>query len=478
MNYKMIASVIGKVLFFEGIMLLIPFFVSFHYSDPWEAFAFPSLLAFVTSLLMQLPQRGNKDVIYAREGFLIAGLSWVIMSVIGALPFVISGEIPNFEDALFETISGFTTTGASILTDVESLCHSSLLWRSFTHFIGGMGILVFISAILNQTSDKSINTLKAEVPGHSVSKLVPRAKASSTILYGIYVVLTLAEIVLLLAGGMPLFDSLVHALGTAGTGGFGIKGDSIASYSPYLQWVITIFMLIFGVNLNLYYAVLLKKLDIVKSSNELWVYLGIFGVSVVAITANIYPIYSNLSDSLRLSAFQVSSILTTTGYATTNYDLWPSLSKAIIFLLMFCGGCMGSTAGGLKISRIAVITQVIKNELNRVLRPRVIRIIKLNGKQLDDAATHDIIAYFLIYLSIIFATFLLISFENFDVETNLTAAIACVNNVGPGFSIVGPSGNYAAYSAFSKIVLSFAMLLGRLEIYPVLLMLMPMKRSR
>lgn len=459
-------------------MLLIPYFLSFYYGDYWAAYGLPALTAFTASLLMQIPYRGNKGIIYVREGFTIACLSWFVISAIGAMPFVISGEIPSYVDALFETISGFTTTGASILTDVESLCHSSLLWRSFTHFIGGLGILVFVTAIINQSSDKSINTIKAEVPGHNISKLAPRAKASSMILYEIYIGLTVIEILLLYFGGMPLFDSIVHALGTAGTGGFGIKADSIASYSSYCQWVIAIFMVIFGVNLNLYYALLIKRFDIIKASNELWLYLGIILTGITAIAINIYPVCDNLLDSVRLSAFQVSSVVTTTGYATADFNLWPSLSKAILFVLMFCGGCMGSTAGGLKVSRITVLVQLIRNELQRVFRPRVIKIVKLNGKQLDATATHDIVAYFLVYLMITVATFLLISFENFGLETNLTATISCVNNVGPGFAVVGPTGSYTAYSDFSKVVLSMAMLLGRLEIYPILLFFVPLKRSR
>ena len=405
-------------------------------------------------------------------------LSWISISAIGALPFVISGEIPSYIDAFFETVSGFTTTGASILTDVESMSRGLLFWRSLTHWLGGMGVLVFVMAIMEKVPDRSINILRAEMPGHSVDKLVPRSRSTAKILYYIYLALTVLEVVFLLCGGMPLYDSIVHALGTAGTGGFGIKADSIASYSHYLQWVITVFMLLFGVSFSLYYLILLRKWKAVLGSNELRCYLGIGFASFVIITINIYPMYGNIADAVRLSAFQVSSLLTTTGYATADFDLWPQLSKAVLFLLMFSGGCMGSTAGGLKISRIVVLAQSVRNELRRALLPRSVSSVKLNGRRLDPLEVKAVHSYFAIYLSVIIAVFLLISFEPFGMETNLSAAVSCVNNIGPGFHLVGPAANYAAYSGFSKLVLSLAMLLGRLEIFPMLLLFSPQLWSR
>lgn len=459
---------------FEAALLMIPLAVSLVFGESCAvAFIISVLIALVPGLALTLLCRGAQKDIFIREGLAIVALSWVCISAVGALPFVISGEIPSYIDAFFETVSGFTTTGASILTDVESMSRGLLFWRSLTHWLGGMGVLVFVMAIMEKVPDRSINILRAEMPGHSVDKLTPRSKSTAKILYYIYLALTALEIVFLLLGGMPLYDSIVHALGTAGTGGFGIKADSIASYSHYLQWVITVFMLLFGVSFNLYYLLLLKKWRAVLDSNELKCYFGIWLAAFLIIAVNIYPLYGSVADAIRLSAFQVSSLVTTTGYATADFNLWPQLSKAVLFLLMFAGGCMGSTAGGLKMSRIVVLAQSVRNELRHALRPRAVSSVRLNGRRLDPQEVKSVHSYFAIYITVIIAVFLLISFEPFGFETNLSAAVSCVNNIGPGFDLVGPAASYADYSGFSKLVLSLAMLLGRLEIFPMLLLFSP-----
>ena len=479
MRYKIVLHTVGRVILFEAILLLLPLAAALIYGESCaEAFIITILIAAALGFAVSRLCSGAEKDIFIREGLAIVSLSWISISAIGALPFVISGEIPSYIDAFFETVSGFTTTGASILTDVESMSRGLLFWRSLTHWLGGMGVLVFVMAIMEKVPDRSINILRAEMPGHSVDKLVPRSRSTAKILYYIYLALTVLEVVFLLCGGMPLYDSIVHALDTAGTGGFGIKADSIASYSHYLQWVITVFMLLFGVSFSLYYLILLRKWKAVLGSNELRCYLGIGFASFVIITINIYPMYGNIADAVRLSAFQVSSLLTTTGYATADFDLWPQLSKAVLFLLMFSGGCMGSTAGGLKISRIVVLAQSVRNELRRALLPRSVSSVKLNGRRLDPLEVKAVHSYFAIYISVIIAVFLLISFEPFGMETNLSAAVSCVNNIGPGFALIGPSASYAAYSGFSKLVLSLAMLLGRLEIFPMLLLFSPQLWSR
>lgn len=474
MKYKIVFYTVGRVMLFEAALLMIPLAVSFVFGESCAvAFIISALIALVPGLALTLLCRGAQKDIFIREGLAIVALSWVCISAVGALPFVISGEIPSYIDAFFETVSGFTTTGASILTDVESMSRGLLFWRSLTHWLGGMGVLVFVMAIMEKVPDRSINILRAEMPGHSVDKLTPRSKSTAKILYYIYLALTALEIVFLLLGGMPLYDSIVHALGTAGTGGFGIKADSIASYSHYLQWVITVFMLLFGVSFNLYYLLLLKKWRAVLDSNELKCYFGIWLAAFLIIAVNIYPLYGSVADAIRLSAFQVSSLVTTTGYATADFNLWPQLSKAVLFLLMFAGGCMGSTAGGLKMSRIVVLAQSVRNELRHALRPRAVSSVRLNGRRLDPQEVKSVHSYFAIYITVIIAVFLLISFEPFGFETNLSAAVSCVNNIGPGFDLVGPAASYADYSGFSKLVLSLAMLLGRLEIFPMLLLFSP-----
>ncbi len=474
MNYKIILNTLGKVILLEAALLLLPAGVGIIYREECTAsLALTALLAAVIGSALSLLFRTETENLNTRDGFAIVSLSWLSISMIGALPFVISGEIPRFVDAFFETVSGFTTTGASILNNVESMSRGLLFWRSFTHWLGGMGVLVFIMAIMDKAPDRSINILRAEMPGHSVDKFTPKSRNTAKTLYYIYLAMTAAEFVLLLCGGMPIFDSAVHALGTAGTGGFGIKADSIASYSAYLQWVITVFMLLFGVSFNIYFLLLMKRWKSAAASNELWCYLGIFAAAFVIVTVNIYPMYDSLAESVRLSAFQVSSIITTTGFATADFNLWPQLSKGILVILMFCGGCMGSTAGGFKMSRITALLQIAGNEIRRSVSPRSVSAVRLNGRTLTAQEEKGVLSYLVLYLSVIVTVFLLISFEPFGFETNFTAAVSCVNNIGPGFALVGPAANYASFSSFSKVVLSLAMLMGRLEIYPLLSLLIP-----
>ncbi len=383
MNRRMIFYVIGQIINIEAALLLLPAAVSLYYKEEClTAFLITAGIALTVGLILTLTSRPGNHLIYAKDGFVIVTLAWLAMSVIGALPFVISGEMSNYIDAFFETVSGFTTTGASVLTDVEKMSQGLLFWRSFTHWIGGMGVLVFVMAIIPNISDRSIHIIRAEMPGPIVGKLVPKLKNTAKILYLIYIVMTVLEVVFLLCGGMPLYDSMVHAFGTAGTGGFGIKASSLAGYSPYLQWVIAVFMLLFGINFNIYYLVLIRRFRSVFRSTEMWSYIGLVVLSISAITVNIYPVSQSFSEALRLSAFQVSSVITTTGYATADFNLWPEMSKGILLFLMFIGGCAGSTAGGLKVSRVVILLKMIRRELNRMLHPRSVSVVKFEGEYL------------------------------------------------------------------------------------------------
>ncbi len=475
MNRRMVLNTVGHIILAEAALLLLPAIVSLIYMEKclW-AFLITIGIALALGLILKFTTRPDNKVIYAKEGFVIVTYAWVMMSAIGALPFMISGEITNFADAFFETVSGFTTTGASILTDVEALSKGLLFWRSFTHWIGGMGVIVFVMAIIPNITDRSMHIMKAEVPGPSVDKLVPKARDSAKILYMIYMAMTVIMFLMLVFGGMPVFDSAVHALGTAGTGGFGIKANSVAGYSPYSQWVITVFMLLFSVNFNLYYLLLIRKFRSILKSTELWFFLGLVAVSIGIITADIYPMYSSLSETLRVSSFQVASIISTTGYSTTDFNTWSSLSKAIILMLMVVGGCAGSTAGGLKNSRVVMLLKTVYREFKKLLHPRSVRAVSMEGKRVDEHILNGVTSYFAIYAICIVVIFIILSIEPFDLETNLSATLTCFNNVGPGLGGVGPAASFANYTSFSKILLSFAMLMGRLEIFPLILGLNPL----
>ncbi|MBO5321520.1 MAG: TrkH family potassium uptake protein [Clostridia bacterium] len=478
MNGKMIIYMLGKIAQLEAVIMLPSLICSIIYRENQVilAFAVTILLCLGVGLLLSLIGKPRDKVIFAKEGFVIVALAWIIMSALGALPFVISGEIPEFVDAFFETVSGFTTTGASILTNIEALSKGLLFWRSFTHWVGGVGVLVLVMAILVSDSGRTMHILRAEMPGPTVGKLLPRVKSTAKILYLIYIFLSALQVAFLLFGGMSLYESLIHMFGTAGTGGFSVNADSIASYSPYLQWVITIFMIIFGVNFNLYYFILAKRFKAVLKSEEFWVYLSVAFVSSGVIAVNIFNNIremATVSDSIRHAAFQTASIMTTTGYATTDFNLWPTLSKTILLLLMFIGACAGSTAGGLKVSRVIMLFKSIKANLKHALHSRSVETVKFEGKPLDREMVSGVNGYLCIYVFCFAAIVVILGFDIFDFETNFSAAAACFNNVGPGFGFVGPAASYADYSVISKLTLSAAMLLGRLEIYPIILLFSP-----
>ncbi len=475
MNLRMILYTVGQIIRLEAALLLLPLAVALCYGEDCAlGLGLTALLALVIGTLLTFRGRPKNTVIYAPEGFVITALAWTLLSAIGALPFVISGEIPHYVDAFFEIVSGFTTTGASILTNLEAMSHGLLFWRSFTHWIGGMGVLVLMMAIMPSNSGRTIHIMRAEMPGPVVGKLAPRVRDTAKILYLIYIGMTVVLMVLLLCGGMNLFESAVHAMGTAGTGGFGVKSDSLGSYSPYIQWVITVFMLLFGVNFNVYYLLLIRRVKAVCKSGELWLYLGVVGIITAVITANVRGLYGTFEESLRHAAFQVSSIVTTTGFASVNFETWPQLAKSLLFLLMFVGGCAGSTAGGLKMSRLLLLFKQLRRNLRSMLHPRSVNVVKMEGKPVDEVTMENTSSYFALYAIILAGLTVALSlFDPFEFETNFSAAATCFNNVGPGFNEVGPAGSFAVYSIPSKILLSFAMLLGRLEIYPILLAFAP-----
>lgn len=470
---------VGKVVLLEAALMLPALITSLIYKEACvTAIAASMGICLLTGALLTVVFKPSSNVIFAKEGFVIVALCWIVLSALGALPFYISREIPSYIDAFFETASGFTTTGASILTDVEAMSRGLLFWRSFTHWVGGMGVLVFVMAVVNSLSDRSIHILRAESPGPVVGKIVPKMKQTTRILYIIYIVLTVVNVIFLLIGGMPLFDSIVHAVGTAGTGGFGIKADSFGSYSPYLQWVTTVFMFIFGVNFNIYYLVISGKFKTIFKSTELKFYLAVVALAITLISINIYPIFGSVSDAVRHAAFQTGTVMSTTGYATTDFNQWPAFSKAIIFLLMFMGGCAGSTAGGFKCSRIVILIKKVRREVKKLLHPRSVNAMHFEGKGVENQVISSVSAYTIVYIMLMCAVFVIISLDGFDFETNISATVSCVNNVGPAFSVAGPASNYAAFSPLSKIVLSFAMLFGRLEIYPMLIALSPSTWSK
>ena len=475
MNKRMVFYMLGRIIYLEAFVLTLPLICSVIYREKCTfAFIITIAIALICGFILTFFNKPKDKTIFAKEGFVIVALAWILLSAIGALPSYISREIPSFTDAFFETASGFTTTGASILKDVEALSKGILFWRSFTHWIGGMGVLVLMMAIAPTESGRTIHIMRAEMPGPIVGKLVPRIRSTAKILYLIYLVMTAVQIILLLCGGMPLFQSLIYSLGTAGTGGFSCDAESLAGYSPYIQWVIAVFMVLFGINFNLYYLLLMRKARAVFGSEEFWTYIGIVIFATTAITYNLFPIYNNISDSLRHAAFQVATIISTTGYTTTDFNLWPTLSKGILLLLMFSGACAGSTAGGLKISRIVLLFKQSRSNLKRMLHSRSVDAIRFEGKKIDRETITNVSTYFAVYCFCIAVIFVILcAFDSFDLETNISAVVSCFNNIGPGFSVVGPMGSYADYSIVSKWALSAGMLLGRLEIFPLLLLFAP-----
>ena len=473
MNYKMMGRFIAQILSIEGIFMIPAVMIGFWGGETGAVQAFlvtMALIAVLTTILFLLCRKAP-SAFYAKEGLVCVGISWVVLSLVGCLPFYISREIPVYIDAFFEIVSGFTTTGSSILPNVEALSGSLLYWRSFSHWLGGMGVLVFLLAFTGeQGKGFTMHLLRAESPGPSVGKLVPKMRKTASILYLIYIGLTVLNIIFLLLGNMPLFDAVCTAFGTAGTGGFGIKNDSMAGYSPYLQNVTTVFMALFGINFSCYYLILLGQVRNVFKDEELRLYLGIIFGSILLIVLNLRGFYDTLGETIRHAAFTVSTIITTTGFATTDFDLWPAFSKAIIMLLMIVGACAGSTGGGLKVARLLLLWKSLRRNIGQVLKPRKVQVVRNNGAVVDEKILDNANAYLAAYVVIIFVSYLLVSLDNFSVGTNFTAVLACFNNIGPGLEAVGPTCNYSAYSTLSKLVLSFDMLAGRLEIFPMLVL--------
>lgn len=480
MNYRMVSYYIGRILLIEALLLIFPAIGAIIYGeDTLLSFAVTiAALTITGSLAVRIkPQKTN---IYAKDGYAIVALTWILMSLFGALPFYLSGHIPSFTDSFFETVSGFTTTGSTILSNVEALPKSLLFWRSFTHWIGGMGILVFVIAIMPKAESSSMHVMRAEVPGPTVGKLVSKLRASARILYGIYCVLTAIQIIMLVAGGMPLFDSIVSSFATAGTGGFGVLNNSIEGYnSLYSEMVIAVFMLIFGINFNLYYMFLIKQGKQAIKSEELRWYLGIIAASVIIIAISLFTTkHDGLAESFRYAFFQVSSIITTTGFSTTNFDTWPMIAKFVLVFLMFIGACAGSTGGGIKVSRLIILVKSSLRDIRKAINPRSIETVKIDRKTVEEPVVKSVSVFLSTYMLVMAVSMLIISIDGFDFETTSTSVIACMGNIGPGMGAVGPYGNFSDFSMFSKLVLSFDMLAGRLELIPMLMLFSPYAWSR
>lgn len=470
MNYRIIAYIVGWVFNLQAIFMVLPVLTAMVYGEK-DIFAF--FAAIVVCLVIGLPltrKKPTNKVFYIKDGCVAVALSWIVLSITGAIPFVLSGAIPHPIDAIFETVSGFTTTGASILTEVESLPRSILFWRSFSHWIGGMGVLVFLLSLLPLAGGYHMNLMRAESPGPSVSKLVPKVQSTAKILYSIYLGMTVLQIIFLLLGKVPLFDTLCITFGSAGTGGFGIKNDSLGSYSTYCQVVTTIFVILFGVNFSAYYLILTKKFKAAFHIEEIRYYFGIILASIILIAINTRHMFSGFAQAFQQSAFQVGSIITTTGYSTTDFNQWPALSKTILVLLMFIGACAGSTGGGIKVSRIVLLLKAARKEFQLYLHPNAVKKIKMDQKTVPHETLRSTNIFLSVYLVIFCASVLLISLDNFDLITNFTSVAATLNNIGPGLEIVGPMGNFSSFSYLSKSVLIFDMLAGRLEIFPLLLL--------
>ena len=473
MNFKMMGRFVAQILSIEGVFMIPALFISLYYGETMAVKGFLYALLAIAGIVVILVMlcRGAPSAFSAKEGLVCVGASWIVLSLVGCLPFWISREIPGFVDAFFEIVSGFTTTGASIVPEVEKLSKGILYWRSFSHWLGGMGVLVFLLAFTGEKGQGfTMHLLRAESPGPNVGKLVPKMRKTAGILYILYIVLTVLNILFLLLGGMSLFESVCHAFGTAGTGGFGIKNDSFGSYSPYLQNVTTVFMILFGVNFSCYYLLLIRQWKNVIGDEELRTYFGIILAAVALIVLNLRGVYSSLGETIRHAAFQVASIITTTGYATTDFDLWPSFSKTLLLCLMVIGASAGSTGGGLKVGRVLLLLKGLRRNIRQMLNPRKVEVIRNNGNIVDEQIQANTNAYLAAYVVIIFGVFAVISLDNFSVGTNFSAVLACFNNIGPGLEAVGPTCNFSAFSDLSKLVLSFAMLAGRLEIFPILVL--------
>lgn len=473
MNYRMIARILGMVLLILAALLVLPLIAGLCYGENVLNFAVTIAATAALGGIFMLFKPKNRDI-YAREGFTAVGLSWILMSLIGALPFVISGDIPSYVDALFETVSGFTTTGSTLLTDVEAMSRGCMFWRMFTHWIGGMGVLVFIMAVLPMSGEHSMHIMRAEIPGPVVGKLVPRARKTAAILYMIYMGLTAIETVFLLCGGMSFYDALLHAFATAGTGGFSTRGASIAAFdSLYIEVVISVFMLLFAVNFNLYFLLLMGRVRDVLKNQELRCFLVIVAFSMLTIAWNISGQYGGFAEALRYSSFTVASLVSSTGFGTADFTQWPQYSQWLLVIIMFVGACAGSTGGGLKLSRVMLLLKAAFSDLRHMIWPRRVNRVQMEGQRVEQAAIRAVFSYFTLYMLILLLGTLLISFDGFDTATNFTAALTCLSNMGPGLGLIGPSGNFSIFSDFSKLLMSFLMLAGRLEIYPILVLFFP-----
>ena len=473
MNYKMMGRFIAQILAIEGAFLIPALILSLVFGESGAMYAFLYTLGaiFLAVLILNLICRGAPSAFYAKEGLVCVGASWIVLSLFGCLPFYLSREIPAFIDAFFEIVSGFTTTGSSILNNVEGLSKSLIYWRSFSHWLGGMGVLVFLLAFTGEKGKGfTMHLLRAESPGPDVGKLVPKMRTTASILYVIYIVMTIINFIFLIAGDMPVFDAVCTAIGTAGTGGFGIKNDSMASYSPYIQNVTSVFMLLFGINFSCYYLLLLGNFRSVFKDEELRLYVGIILVSITLIVLNLGDFYPTLEETIRHAAFSVATLISSTGFATTDFDLWPAFSKSILMVLMLIGACAGSTGGGLKVARLMLLMKNLRRNITQTLSPRKVQVIRNNGNIVDEKILANTNAYLAAYVIIIFVSFMLISLDNFSVTTNFTAILACFNNMGPGLEAVGPTCNFSNYSTLSKLILCFDMLAGRLEIFPILVL--------
>lgn len=474
MNISIIFYILGWVLCTEAGAMLFPCVVSLIYSEKQGLYYLITLAVCLAVGIALIVKKPKKTRFYAKEGFAIVGLSWIVLSIIGAIPLCISGDIPSFMSALFETVSGFTTTGATNLTDVEVLSKTGLFWRSETHWIGGMGVLVLILTLLPIAGGQNIQLMRAESPGPTVDKFKPRLRYTAMILYIIYIVITILEIIFLLIGKMPLFDAVTTAFSTAGTGGFAITNDGINAYhSPYIEIVVTVFMILFSINFSFYYMIITRRFKEAMKNTEVWTYLGIILVSSLTIALNVYKLFPNVKDTLRNSFFTVASVISTTGLCTADFDKWPQLSKMIIIMLMFIGACAGSTGGGIKVSRIMVLCKSAVGEIKHLVHPKSVNSIKISGKKVSSETVKNIRSYFVIEMIILAVSTLIVSLDNFDSTTTVTSVITCIQNVGPGLNVVGPTGNFASFSILSKLVLIFDMLAGRLELMPLLVLFYP-----
>ncbi len=474
MNGKLVIKLNCYILLFNACVMLLPLLVALIYKEKSGLAFLPAILialAISVPVLIFLKPK-NKDI-YAKEGLITVALAWIILSFVSGLPFFFSKEIPNLIDCFFETASGFTTTGATILTNVEALSRCMLFWRSFTHWIGGMGVLMFVMALAPLAGNHNMQLIKAESAGPKIEKLMPKANTTAKVLYGMYVGLTALQIIFLLIGKMPLFDAITTAFGTAGTGGFGIKNDSLASYSIYIQSVVTVFMILFSINFNMYFFLIFRKFSSIWKNEELRTFVCIVFASILLITLNNFKLFSSLGGAIHHNAFTVASVISTSGFATVDFNLWPEFSKAILFILMFVGACAGSTGGGMKVSRFIILAKSLKKEFMLLIHPRSVKTINLNGKKLENDVVKRVNSYMICYLLVFVASFIIISLDKFNFETNVTAIAATLNNIGPGFASVGPVENFSGFSWFSKLVLSFDMICGRLEIFPMMILFLP-----